>query len=499
MEAHAASRYERDMQAMKDWPEYTQLLDMTRKMLKCVTKPPTAHGTIIALGALGDFATMLETITPPQGLASRGSRHAAILISEVLQQCLAEADLENAPAVAQDYLADKEKDKAWAALGSYLGAPGTDVEPQSKNDDVTWDGSNVVLHLSRVQILASQLTHKAALLTPVVACSLSQDMLLDRAQHPLFFQAAEQLQAIHGNLFASRRDPLALWSHHMETSGRMAHPARPNGDIIVFDVNEWMASLQHPSLVSALGHMMSEYPLPDYTSLRFCFKTLSSYSQAPRGQKRSRNERDRSYSDEPKYLDRDTVNALALLCGDLVYSLTLHLGDILPPLAHGPNRPIHHKDVESRTLLLGLFFQLAINYQTSHLGLTFDEFLLNEVNHSISYPVTGAPNYKKLITLALAQPDLGPKRRAALPYLFTSRGLRGYHSFLSDPDLYISRLQCLPGIFLDECTAAVQEAQHRVTLRTQKAVHDTQGAISGGSSFNSAASSDPVRCKIYYK
>ena len=111
MEAHAASRYERDMQAMKDWPEYTQLLDMTRKMLKCVTKPPTAHGTIIALGALGDFATMLETITPPQGLASRGSRHAAILISEVLQQCLAEADLENAPAVAQDYLADKEKTK----------------------------------------------------------------------------------------------------------------------------------------------------------------------------------------------------------------------------------------------------------------------------------------------------------------------------------------------------------------------------------------------------
>ena len=136
--------------------------------------------------------------------------------------------------------------------------------------------------------------------------------------------------------------------------------------------------------------------------------------------------------------------------------------------------------------------QLAINYQTSHLGITFDEFLLNEVNHSISYPVTGAPNYKKIITLALAPPDLGPKRKAALPYLFTSRGLRGYHSFLNDPDLYISRLQCLPGIFLDECTGAVQEAQHRVTLRTQKAVHDTQGAISGGPSFNSAASSDPI-------
>ena len=140
---------------------------------------------------------------------------------------------------------------------------------------------------------------------------------------------------------------------------------------------------------------------------------------------------------------------------------------------------------------------MAINYQTCHLGITFDEFLLNDVNHSISYPVTGAANYKKIIALALAPPDLGPKRKAALPYLFTSRGLRGYHTFLGDPDLYISRLQCLPGLFFDECTGAVLEAKHRVTLRTQQTVHDTQEAANGGATPSTTTTSDPVSFKFY--
>ena len=492
MEIPAASRYEKDRVAMRDWPEYHQLVKETREMLQKVVRPPTAHGTIIGLAAIGDFSSMLEAVVPPEGLASRGSRHAATLVSEVLQECLANANLADAPSAAQAYLCNKDT-KAWAVLNSYLGAPGND-EPLEQEDDIL-GGSNVVLHLSRVQTIAAQLTHRSALQTPIVACSLSQDMLTDRAMHPVFFQAAAKLQDIHGNLFASRKsDPAILWSNHMTTSGKIAHPARPPGELAAFEVQDWMGTLENPGKATALGHMMTEYPLPDFASLRFCFKPLSSHTQAARGQKRSRDQRDRSYAEESRYIDRDTVNALALLCGDLVYALNLHLGDILPALGHGPNRPIPHKAVDSKALLLGLFFQLAINYQTCNLALSFDDYLINDINHSLSFPITGAVNFKKLIALALAPPNLGPKRKAALPYLITSRGLRGYQTYLSDPDLYISRLHCLAGSFLDESTGVVAEAKHRITLRDKQTVHHNEEAATSGTT-PSATITDPVSPK----
>ena len=123
--------------------------------------------------------------------------------------------------------------------------------------------------------------------------------------------------------------------------------------------------------------------------------------------------------------------------------------------------------MQERILLLGLFFQAAINYQTYTLGSVYKLFDVADIQYSLAFPVNDSPDYKKLVTFICAHKDLGEKRAAAIPYLISAHGLRHYSRFLGDPDVYLAGLKNQAALFFDQVTGVITEARARVADRPQ--------------------------------
>ena len=466
------SRLAMELQAIGRWGDAAELRGHAQLLVDAIPRPPTDEDTILALSAVQAFLSLTEDAAAPESGETKGVAVAALAANRILKELLAAAHLAGAPLAAKLYNEDHGNIEAFAHLQQLqplqpAAAPGEPdmVELGQRG------GPHVLLHLVSVQHFASKVVHKSVRDIPYVSCSLTEDMAKDRHDHQVFFATVPRVPDVYGRLFQGQRgDFKSLWSEHVNVAGRMTHPARIGAELPGFDADLWQGSVISGREILSHGAPTPDHPLPDADALRFCFK--SHEAKAATGSKRAK-----SGSQDTFYLETDTFSALSLLCGDLVYRFSLHLGDFLPDLAPGTRMAIPSRKLHQSVLTLGLWFQLCINYQSYCLSSTFTPFELHEIHHSLGFPIRDHPDCRKLVTFSYAHKDLGPKRLAALPYLLTSRGLRGFHTFLADPDLYLAKVDSPTAKFIDEITGLISEARTRVTARQkQPNVNSTNSA-----------------------
>ena len=456
------SRMDIELSAIGGWHETSQLRNEAQKLALAIPLPPTHRDVILALSAVSDFLTLTADIADPDKGAAKGVAVASLAARNVLFAALQQEGLQQAPAAAKMYSTTRSPE-AYACLEKLQPPPAAPGEHEMPLPEDTSSGAGLILlHLASVQLFASSMVSKSVKELPFVACSLTEDMLKDRQEHALFFTAAARLNEVYTHLFDGKRaDYKVLWADHINVVGRISHPARVGQEQPAFDHAIWVESLYASKEMLARG-AAAEHPLPDAKSLRFCFKTIGDN----KGPKKGPSDKQDRCADM-FFLDKDTVCGVALLCGDLVYRLVLHMDEVLPQLAPGRNRPIPHRHLSERVLLLGLFFQVAINYQTYSLGSVYKLFDVADIHYSLSFPVNDSPDYKKLVTFICAHKNLGKKRLAAIPYLISAHGLRNYAAFLADPDAYLGKLRNAAALFFDQVTGVITEARARLAMRAQ--------------------------------
>ena len=455
------SRVDLELSAIGGWEEANQLRLQAQQLASAIPQPPTNSDVVIALVAVCDYLTLTgETADPTTG-AARGVAVASLAARNILLASLKQEGLENAPAAAKMYSTTKAPE-AYACLEKLQQPPSAPGEGEMSQQD---EGAGfILLHLASIQLYTSRMVSRSVKELPYVACSLSEDMLKDRREHALFFTAAARLGELYSQLFDGKRsDYKALWSDHINVVGRISHPARVGLEQPVFEDALWVESIYASREMLARG-AAAEHPLPDAKALRFCFKGMA--DKSAKGFRKGQPDR-QDKGQETTFLDKDTVCGVALLCGDLVYRLVLHMDEVLPQLAPGRSRPISPRHLQERILLLGLFFQAAINYQTYTLGSVYKLFDVADIQYSLAFPVNDSPDYKKLVTFICAHKDLGEKRAAAIPYLISAHGLRHYSRFLGDPDVYLAGLKNQAALFFDQVTGVITEARARVADRPQ--------------------------------
>ena len=485
--AIAQSREDLEFKAIAQWEEMVSFQFHCKQMVDSIPKPPTLRGTLVALAAVADFlALTAESSTTDR--ATKGVAIAARAANRCLTELLDTAGLSGAPLAAKYCCQPGGNMEALTHLQQIqpTSAPGEDN--MGDEDQPATGGLEMLLHLASVQHYAAKIINRSVRETPFAACSLSEDMMKDRADHKVVFDAFAKVPEVYAELFGGQRgDFKSMWAAHVNVAGRLTHPPRFEAQLPVFDDELWQGSVISGREILSKGAQVPDHPLPDAAALRYCFKSHG--SESARGSKRSRTDVPDTY-----YLETDTVGALALLCGDLVYRFSLHLGDLLPELAPGPRMVITARQLPQRVLTLGIWFQLCINYQTFLLRANYTPYEVHELHHSFSYPVRDSPECRKLVTFVYAHQNLGPKRLDALPFLLTSRGLRGYHTFLADPDAYLAKINSPTGQFLDEISGIPSEARKRVAARKPQkttAEHSAQisfTAPSGQSSNNQEVS-----------
>lgn len=470
------SRVDLELGAIGGWEETDQLRQRSQLLALAIPQPPISRDVIIALTAVCDFlAITSETADPSKG-AAKGVAVASLAARNVLVAALKHEGLQNAPGAAKMYT-EGRTNEALACLEKCQQPPSAPGEGAMEVPEDTQTPALILLHLAAVQSITSQMVSRSVTTLPYVACSLTEDMLKDRQEHALFFTAAARLGEVYAQLFEGKRsDYKALWSDHINMVGRISHPARVGQEKPAFDDAIWVESIYASREMLARG-AEAEHPLPDAKSLRFCFKNLT--ENAPRGVRKGQPNKQEK-GQETVFLDKDTVSAVALLCGDLVYRLILHMDEVLPQLAPGRSRPIAPRHLQERILMLGLFFQVAINYQTYTLRSEYKLFDVADIHYSLSFPVTDSSDYKKLVTFICAHKDLGEKRAAAIPYLISAHGLRNYNGFLADPDAYLAKLRNQAALFLDQVTGVITEARARLADRP-KAENLVAPSFSGAS------------------
>ena len=459
------SRIDLELSAISGWEETSQLRIQAQRLASAIPQPPTDDDVIIALVAVSDYLSLTGEIADPTKGQAKGVALASLAARNVLVASLKRDGLENAPAAAKMY-STRQLPEAYACLEKLQqppSAPGEVDTPMPHHQPSTGPGL-ILLHLATVQLLTSKMVSRSVKDLPYVACSLTEDMLKDRHEHALFFTAAARLGEVYSQLFDGKRsDYKSLWSDHINVVGRISHPARVGLEKPAFDDAIWVESVYASREMLARG-AAAEHPLPDAQSLRFCFKNLAHTST--KGARKGQSDKQEK-GQEMLFLDKDTVCGVALLCGDLVYRLVLHMDEVHPQLAPGRSRPVSPRHLQERILMLGLYFQVAINYQTYSLGSVYKLFDVADIHYSLAFPVNDSPDYKKLVTFICGHKDLGEKRTAAIPYLISAHGLRNYNGFLADPDAYLARLRNQAAAFLDQVTGVITEARARLADRPQ--------------------------------
>ena len=492
----AQSRPDLELQAIEKWEDAVAYKFHCKLLVQAIPRPPTDEDTIVALSAVNDFLSLTGESSDPQG-AARGVAIAASAVNKMFSDMLEAAGFKGAPLAAKLCGASGGNIEAYTHLQQLQpqpeSAPG-EPEMADAGEEARIGGPFMLLHLASVQHYAARVIHKSVREIPYAASSLSEDMMKDRCDHKVVFNAFARVPEVYAQLFEGQRGHYkSLWAEHVNVAGRLTHPPRIEAQMPVFDEELWQGSVISGREILSKGAHTPDHPLPDSDALRFCFKAHE--ATAARGAKRPRSD-----SHDTFYLETDTLGALALLCGDLVYRFSLHLGDLLPELAPGPRMVITARQLPQRVLTLGIWFQLCINYQTCLLQSVFTPYEVHELHHSLSYPVRDNPECRKLVTFVYAHQDLGPKRLAALPYLLTSRGLRGYHTFLADPDVYIAKTNNPTSKFLDEISGIPSDARARVAARQPpKIANVPSAAISflGQSGSQQNQNTNGVSCKYF--
>ena len=365
-----ASRIDHELKDMDSWTEAIRLKNEALSLIQAIPRPLN-DGAIKALCSVELF---LQEISKGCGPASSSSSDptpqtprplhvAATAIKSIMGKVLSEGGLTGVPAACQ-----RAHDKSATAADQRLlesilplqqAAPGepTQAGPPTGAVYILW-------YLTAVQRSASCVIARSVRTMPFITCSLSEEMIMTKAQHEDYFTASDMILSAYDHLFHHQRgDVKSLWSSHVNSAGRLSHPARFNNDPHVFNGNTWLGSVTSSRDVLKMGAAQPDHPLPDAQTLLLCFKAQQSRnyrSPTPSSQrKRGRTEdREQKYF----YIDKEVIGAIALLMGDLCYQLSLHLGDLLPDLACGPHNLIPAEDLKKRALTLGLFFQYTVGF-----------------------------------------------------------------------------------------------------------------------------------------
>ena len=484
------SRVNEEVAEIGKWDEAISLRNEAYKLMFAVPRPIQDSSALLALECVHDFMSQIAHKADPTAKAARPFMVACVAINGIMDESCASAGLQGVPAAAKAFRSGgSEPDRLVLEQLQPLaqppppppaeGAPkprgrGPKAGPRGEAVKATPEidpgvpapagAIHILQHLATVQRLAAAIIERSTRTMPFISLSLDENMIADRQDHALFFNSVGAVQDAFGCLFKDQPgDIKSLWGHHINTAGRMAHPARFGEDEHFFDEKAWLGSVTCAKDMLKAGLPCPDHPLPNAATLLLCFKAHNpDYQVAGKRARRDRDRAERDSRDKLYYLDKDTVAAIGLLIGDIVYKLCLHLSDVLPSLVFGTNALIPSECLRSRALTLGLFFHLAISYQSFILKSKFDLFSVNEVNFSFALPTTSNADWKKLVNFHFAHKNLGEKREHALPFLVTCMGLRHYQAFTRNPDAYLADCRSPVAGFLDEISGIITSAKERV-------------------------------------
>ena len=462
-----ANRLDLELAAIDKWQEAVNLRQHAQRLMLAVPRPPRDEGVMLALESVEDFR--LQLASTADSATARPLRVAAEAATIILNNSCEEAGLTGITAAAKAFRADGNA-TSQAILSQVRDtqpdeAPGEGVPPVLLPTGAPW----ILHHLAAVQMAASAIVGRSVSTMPFISCCLDENMIADRHEHEIFFKSADVISKAYDRLFKDKRgDIKSLWGSHVNSAGRFSHPARMGEDAHYFDGPRWLGSVTSSRDVLKMGVPHPEHPLPDTQTLLLCFKAQQAAQNTTHGKRSRASEREEKHYN----IDKDVVGAIALLMGDIVYKVSLHLGEVLPALACGPLQLIPGCDLQHRVLTLGLFFQYAINYQSYALKSTFKLFDVSELHFCFSMPATNSPDLRKAVTFHYDHKDLGIKRWAALPFLITCLGLRNYRIFQKDPDEFLANLRSPAASFIDEISGVISMAKEKVQRKTPSSVPD---------------------------
>lgn len=335
-----ASRLDMELRDIDKWQEAIQLKEATLKLCRSVPRPLYAINLCRSVPrplnantrcALEDVQNFLEDFSEiANAPSSRPLKVATTAVLLVVKASFTQSGLPvDLPAACKQYRAKNcaEALKVIQGLEAPPQVPGVDHGQDGSPSEQPPTGAVLVLHhLVEVQRAASAIIHRTVATMPLVSCSLSEDMIADKAAHAVFFKAASAITAAYDQLFRDQKgDVKSLWANHVSSAGRLSHPARHTPDSHIFDGQLWFGSITSVKEVLRRGAALPDHPLPDAATLMMCFKhhvVRSSYDNRKR-------HRAADYDDNSKmyYIDSDVVKAIALIIGDICYKLTLHLGN----------------------------------------------------------------------------------------------------------------------------------------------------------------------------
>ena len=461
-----ANRLDLELIDIDKWPEAVNLAKDARLLMQAVPRPPTDEGVLLALESVEDFRLQISAAAAMNSTSPRPLKVAATAVTIILQDACEKHGLVGIPAAAKRYRKVRTRGDEELLLGvTPMPQVAQDIVVPGESDPpvIQPTGAPFILHyLTAVQRWAAAVVERSVSTMPFISYSLDEDMIADRHQHELFFKSADVIATAYDRLFKDARgDIKTLWSAHVNTAGRLSHPARLDGAAHYFDGQRWLGSVTSSRDVLRMGAPHPDHPLPDAPTLLLCFKTQSSSQSSHSGKRyRPADKEDKFY-----FLDKDVVGAIALLMGDTTYKLSLHLGDVIPELASGPHQLIPAADLPHRVLTLGLYLQYCVNYQTFVLKSVYKLFDVSEIHFCFSMPATHNHNLRKVITFHYDQKHLGEKRWAALPFLITCMGLRNYRAYTKDPDDYLANLRSPAASFIDEISGTISMAKEKVRRR----------------------------------
>ena len=444
------SREDLEFQEMSTWEESKAFSDCARDICRRIPCPATDDAII---SILADTYSYLATLglfsTSPE--VSRHLRVAAAGLTHIFLSVRATFYKDDIFKAASEYLQNQDTASFNVLFASKLLEDPTDLALPEAPTVPGADGQAALL-------LAAASTHlcvhgtkaltRFASTAPFVSYPLTADMTRDRQQYAPLFETLPKLEEIYLTFFNTNKTTRECWARYINIQGRMAHPLRIQGQDAAFDPDQWLGSIINAKELLNIHHQC-DHPLPDITALNYCFKRHSGPQH--------------SY-----YLHKDNVQALSLLLGDIVYKASFHVSQLVPELAFGESFSIRPQDLHKPTLLLGLFFHVAINFQSFVTKKTYQSFEVADLNFSFTYPVERAQDQPKLINFLLKNRYLDGISSQALPFLLCSSSLRGYTNFQSKPDAWLATLTGPVAICLNDFTGWIDDAKRRI--------HSTQSA-----------------------
>ena len=499
-------RDKRDMDFLRQ--EYTEVASIEKNICSLVANLPTTVDSDECSEAVADLAYMVEALqemaNPECPDATRGARIASAMVRDMFDLALKDHKITTIFPVCirhhkhKDDLDRNEEEvkKMKQVLATYNA---------SQRGRTKENHRFIPYYLSRINRETYSLTCKASRNVPLAALSLDEDMLADATTHAPLLLAIAQIPAIHQTCFSSLAQDggEASWNRYVGRQGKIAHPLRLTTDPHpTFESSQWTKSvIHHEQLVQRFaGETLAvDHALPSYQGLKRCFKKLEA-DRFSSQRKTPYDARNRGHQARYYYLEREVVSHLALLFGDIVYRMMLHV-DRLPSLNAGKAHAFHEKDLPGAVVTLGIYLHMCLSYQTCTMKLVYDQFGLTDLSAVFDYPVAEAEDPFKMVSYCYKHSNLGEKRLLALPYLLQARGMRGYQEFLKDTDAYVAKMKGSIASVIDEVTGFVTNARERCDqinlLRLQ-----TTGAVpeaAGNSATNALEEPQPNRrpdCKF---